>query len=162
MSTPSTTTPRSRLERLEAHIQPLVLLLVRLTYGFLFTQTGLGKLNHLDRTTDFFTSIHVPMPAFTARAVGVTELVGGALLMLGLGTRFAGLALTGVLLGALATAHRDAFADGLGAVASTDPFPFLVAVVVLVAFGGGRWSVEALISRIRAKDHGAPALPAAS
>lgn len=158
--TTEATTPRTRLQRLEALTQPIVLLLVRLTYGFLFTQTGLGKLNHLDRTTDFFTGLGVPLPAFTARAVGVTELVGGALLMLGLGTRFAAVALTGVLLGALASAHRDAFSEGLSAVASADPFPFLVAVVVLVAFGGGRWSVEALIARWRSRIHGAPALPA--
>jgi putative oxidoreductase len=138
-------------ERLDRWAQPLVLLLLRVVYGFLLTQTGQGKLSHLERTTTFFESIAVPFPAFTARAVGLTELLGGALLILGLGTRLAGAALIGVLLGALATAHRDAFSEGLSGVAGTEPFPFLVAVVVLVAFGGGRWAVDALVVRWRSK-----------
>jgi len=69
-------------------------LLLRLIVGAVFVYHGYPKLfGGTAMTVEFFTRIGIPMAAFFAPFVGVVELFGGLLLMLGLGTRLWGLAL---------------------------------------------------------------------
>jgi putative oxidoreductase len=63
------------------------LLLVRLCWGIQFFMTGLGKLMHIQKVIEFFTGIPIVFPAFNAYLVGCTEMIGGALLTLGLASR---------------------------------------------------------------------------
>src|SRR3569832_221015 len=65
--------------------------LARLTLASVFIGTGWGKLNNLGSTIEYFTSLHIPAPAFNARLAAGTEFVGGVLLLLGLFTRLAAL-----------------------------------------------------------------------
>src|SRR4051812_5794193 len=68
-------------------LQPIVLLLFRLQWGWAFFDTGRGKLlNHGD-VTEFFTSLGIPAPGLNAWFVGGVECVGGLLLLLGLFAR---------------------------------------------------------------------------
>ena len=67
--------------------QGVLLLLIRLDWGYQFAQTGWGKLHRLPQVTEFFASLGLPMPAQTALFVGLVEFVGGILLALGLGSR---------------------------------------------------------------------------
>jgi putative oxidoreductase len=83
---------------------------------------------------------------------GGTECVGGGLLLLGLGSRFASPALIFVMLTAYATADwevlRGIFSDPdkfLGA----DPFLFLAASILVFVFGPGRFALDALIFKPR-------------
>jgi putative oxidoreductase len=62
-------------------------LLVRLFVGYLFFETGLAKIGILDTMTERFTGWGIPFPAFSAALSACTELLGGALLVVGLGTR---------------------------------------------------------------------------
>jgi hypothetical protein len=55
------------------------LLLVRLYWGWQLTVSGWGKLHHLDKVTEFFTSLALPMPAQTAVAISCLEFFGGIL-----------------------------------------------------------------------------------
>lgn len=137
------------LRRLEPIGQAGVLLALRLLYGGLFVQTGLGKLTHLARTAGFFESIGLPAPALMAALVGATELVGGVLLLAGLGTRFAAAALTTVMLTAFATAHASEAFQSIEKFMEQAPFSFLVSTVILLAFGAGRLSVDAWLGRRR-------------
>src|SRR5262249_31150765 len=73
-------------ERAVSYLQSPLLLLVRLYWGWQFFQTGLGKLRDTDKVVDFFISLNIPHPVFTAHLVGGLECVGGALLFLGLGS----------------------------------------------------------------------------
>ena len=41
--------------------------LARLTLGVVFIGTGWGKLHSLDNVTEFFTSLHIPLPGLNAR-----------------------------------------------------------------------------------------------
>ena len=41
----------------------VVLLVLRLTWGWQFFQTGLGKLRNIERVITFFTSLGIPAPA---------------------------------------------------------------------------------------------------
>src|ERR1700752_4362524 len=68
-------------------LQSVMLLAVRLYWGFQFAQTGWGKLHNLAKVTAFFTSLNIPAPRFATPAVSLLELVGGILLMLGLFSR---------------------------------------------------------------------------
>ncbi len=91
-------------------------LATRVLLGQAFALTGWGKLNHFDRTVEFFTGLGIPAPAFHAGLVGGLEFVGGLLLILGCGTRVIATALLGTMVVALITADR---ADFLGAIGFT-------------------------------------------
>jgi hypothetical protein len=72
------------------YLQSPLLLSIRLYWGWQFFLTGKGKLMNLERTSNFFLSLHIPLPHLNAWVVGVTECVGGLLLLTGLGTRLVG------------------------------------------------------------------------
>lgn len=119
-----------------------LLFALRATWGWLFFKTGFGKLGNLEGTTQFFAGLGLPMPLANAVLVGVLEGVGGLLLLAGFGGRAIALLLAGNMLVAYLTAHRDAFAN-LDAFTAAAPFLYLLTVVVVLAFGPGRWSLDA-------------------
>src|SRR5437763_579298 len=63
------------------------LLLIRITWGWQFFQTGWGKWKNLTRVAGFFESLGIPLPRFNAVLASTTECVGGLLLLVGLGAR---------------------------------------------------------------------------
>src|SRR6266853_1206154 len=65
-------------------LQSVMLLAVRLYWGFQFAQTGWGKLHNLARITGFFTSLNIPFPGFTAPFVSTLEFCRGDSSYLGL------------------------------------------------------------------------------
>jgi len=75
------------------HLQSPFLLFVRLYWGWQFAQDGWGKLTHLERVADFFTSLNLPAPHATALLVALVEFGGGILLVLGLASRLVALVL---------------------------------------------------------------------
>lgn len=142
--------PSSRLDKafvaVADRLRDPALLFLRAAWGWLFFQTGLGKLSNLGRTTEFFASLGLPMPGVNALVVGALELVGGLLLLAGLFSRKVAFLLCGNMVVAYLTAHRDAFGSVSG-FTSADPCAFLVASLVVLAFGPGRWSLDALLRR---------------
>jgi putative oxidoreductase len=64
-------------------------LLLRLVFGYFWLETGWAKLHNLEFFGGRFVEWGIPFPTFSATLSGATDLVGGALLMLGLGTRLA-------------------------------------------------------------------------
>jgi len=138
------------LAKLGAWLQSPLLLVIRLWWGWSCTQTGWGKLHNLERTTNFFASLHLPAPKLSAIAAGGTECIGGALLLLGLFTRFASPALMFVMLVAYYTADREAlfaiFAN-TDKFTGADPFLFLFAALIVFVFGPGKLSLDALLRK---------------
>jgi putative oxidoreductase len=139
-----------RFSVLSSKFQTPFLLAVRLYWGWQFAQTGWGKLHHLDKITEFFGTLNIPAPGFTAHFVSGLEFVGGVLLILGLGSRFVSLLLAGNMLVAYWTADRDAlfavFSDP-GKFYVADPYTFLFASLMILIFGAGFISVDALLAR---------------
>jgi len=124
--------------------------LARLTVGWVFLQSGIGKLGNLEKVTDFFTDLHIPAPAFQARLVAVTELVGGAAMLLGLGVRFFAFPLSITMVVAILTAKRGRI-DGLEALFEFEEWCYLVFLVWLALTGAGPLSLDHLIgSRMNA------------
>lgn len=140
---------RALEDRLVGALAPYLLLLVRFVFGYGLMRAGLGKLQNLEAITGFFASLGIPAPGINAAVVGGLELVGGALLMLGLFTRTTAGVLVVVLLVALATAHGGEvgqFFKDPGAAIAAAPVAFLAALIGLGVAGGGRFSLDALIS----------------
>jgi putative oxidoreductase len=138
----------AKLDTLSAHLQSPLLLIIRLWWGWSFAQTGWGKLMNLDRTAGFFESLSIPLPKLNAVMAGSTELFGGALLALGLFARPASIPLASTMVVAYLTAHRE---ELMAIFSDTDkfleaaPFTFLLAALLVLAFGPGKLSLDHLI-----------------
>src|SRR5580658_3754311 len=76
------------------YLQHPFLLFVRLYWGIQLMQSGWGKLHNLDKVTDFFTSLNLPMPHQMAVIISCLEFFGGFLLTIGLFSRLISLVLT--------------------------------------------------------------------
>lgn len=118
----------------------------RVTVGWIFLQSGWGKLHNLEGVVSFFTDLGIPAPHLQAPFVAGTEFVGGALLLLGLATRFAALPLIGVMTVALLTALRDQIHE-LSDLFGLAEFCYIVLLSGLAVFGAGPLSLDALLRR---------------
>ena len=138
------------LIQLADSLQSLFLLAVRLYWGWQFAQDGWGKLNNLDKVTEFFTSLGLPAPGLTAAFIGGLELVGGILLAIGLGSRLIALLLTGNMLVAYITADREALLSVLSdpdKFYAASPYTYLFASAIVLIFGPGKFSVDAWLTK---------------
>lgn len=146
-------------------LQPLLLLAIRLYWGWQFFQTGRGKLMNIDRTAEFFASLGIPLPELNARMAGATECLGGLLLLAGCASRMAAVPLIATMAVAYATAHRDSvlhvFSNPDGFVTQA-PFLFLFASVIVLVFGPGPLSLDGFLARHFARDTFAGAPPTAA
>ncbi len=138
-----------RFEQALASCRSPLLLLIRLYWGWQFAQSGWGKITGLGHVTQYFTTLHVPLPAFTALAISLLELVGGILLALGLGSRLIAFLLAMDMLVAFLLADSDAltfvFSDP-GKFYAADPFTFLFASVLIAVLGAGAMSLDYLLA----------------
>jgi putative oxidoreductase len=137
---------------LVATLQVLAPLLVRVVIGYSFVQAGLGKLQNLERTAGFFENLGIPAPTANAAFVAILELVGGACLVLGLGTRVLSSLLAATMVVAVMTADRQNLLDALagrGQAGLTDivPLVYLMCLLLLVAFGPGVASIDQFLGR---------------
>jgi putative oxidoreductase len=130
-------------------LQSLVLLIIRLYFGWQFFQFGKGKLTHLDKITAYFATLpHVSMaPRFFATLTGTIESVGGILLLLGLFSRW----VSPVLIVTMCMAYLTAESAALHSIftdpdkfTSAEPFLFLAASLLIFVFGPGKISLDAL------------------
>ena len=136
---------------LSSKLQSPFLLAVRLYWGWQFAQSGWGKLHRLGGVTDFFASLNIPFPHANAILVSNLEFFGGMLLILGLGSRLTGLILSGNMLVAYITADREALGSILsdpGKFYAADPYTFLFASILMLLFGAGLFSADAILGRI--------------
>jgi putative oxidoreductase len=135
------------LVRVGESLQSTFLLLVRLYWGWQFAQTGWGKLGNIHKVINFFTTLGIPAPALNAWFVSGMEFVGGILLILGLGSRLIAVPLVIDMVVAYATADREAlgqiFSDPDKFYAAA-PYTFLFASLLVLIFGPGRFSLDAL------------------
>ncbi|MGI8960506.1 MAG: DoxX family protein [Bryobacteraceae bacterium] len=136
------------LVRFGNSLQSLLLLFVRVYWGWQFMQTGWGKLSHLAKVTSFFTSLGLPFPHGTAAFISVLEFIGGILLILGLGSRLISALLFIDMMVAYVVADRVAllsFTSDPGKFYGADEYTFLFAAVLVLVFGPGRFSIDTLL-----------------
>jgi putative oxidoreductase len=137
---------------LVSKLQSPFLLIIRLYWGWQFFLTGRGKLMNLDRTAGFFASLHIPMPKLNAVLAGGAECFGGLLLLLGLGSRI----VTVPLIFTMCIAYLTADSDKLHNIfakpddfLSAAEFQFMLTAIIVLIFGPGMFSLDAIIARIR-------------
>ena len=135
-----------------AIVRPIAPLLTRLVIGQAFVQTGIGKWENFHDTVEFFASLGLPAPAANAAFTATLEVIGGAALILGIGTNLFAALLSSTMVVALLTADRASFVGavtGSGEQALTDVLPliFLMPLTWLVAFGAGPLSLDCLLKK---------------
>jgi putative oxidoreductase len=125
---------------------------IRLAAAAVFIAFGVGKfINHASELASF-QQYALPAPEVFVYAIGVLEIVGGALLAIGLLVRPAALALAGDMVGAIVVSGI-----GRGESVSLTLAPLLlIAMIFLIRTGGGSWSIDgrlagAFASRRRAR-----------
>jgi putative oxidoreductase len=126
------------------------LLVVRLYWGVQMAQTGWGKLHSLERVTNFFTTLGIPAPGINAAFIATLEFVGGILFALGLGSRLIALLFVGDMMVAYYAADREAlqsFFSSPDKFAAATPFVFLVASLIVLIFGPGKYSLDAVLAK---------------
>ena len=127
-------------------LQHPLLLACRLYWGGQFILTGHGKLTHLYATAEHFAGWHVPAPCPSAIASGLTELICGSLLVIGLASRIAAVPLIVTMIVAYLTAHA-AEVTNLDTFVNAPPFLFLMACVLVLVFGPGVFSIDFLVDK---------------
>lgn len=135
-------------------LQSPFLLIVRVYWGWQISQNGWGKLHNLPHVTQFFASLGLPAPGFTAAFVASFEFTAGILLAVGLLSRIAALGLVIDMTMAYLTADRDsffAFFSNPGKFYGADPFIFLFVGLLILIFGPGKLSLDGLFKRMMGK-----------
>jgi putative oxidoreductase len=121
----------------------------------MFFSGAVSKLGDLGKFTAMFVGLGIPAAQVLAPATAVVELVGGAALMLGLGTRLVSLVLAGDMVGALITdigpnlaQKYPALWDFLSNLFYAPEWLLVGLLLWLVCVGAGTASLDALISRL--------------
>jgi putative oxidoreductase len=141
-----------RVSGLLGRLQCALLLAIRLYWGFQFVQDGWGKLTHLDKVTDFFTSLALPAPHMTALCVALVEFSGGIFFALGLLSRLTSLVLWVNMTMAYLSVPDDRINfshilskpdDFYGA----SPYTYWFAALLILILGPGWVAVDTLLKR---------------
>jgi putative oxidoreductase len=131
--------------RLSARRAGWALTILRWASGAVFLTFGAGKfVNHASETSSFHT-YGLPWPNAFTGAIGVLELTGGVLLVVGLATRPVAVLLAADMVGAIVVSgilHSET-------VSLTLAPALLVAMTALLALGPGRLSLDAELSARR-------------
>jgi len=147
---PTLTDRISRLRRLilrvASSLRWLPPTVTRLTLGFVFVESGWGKLHNLSKIIAYFTELGIPAPQFQAPLAAGTELVCGILMLLGLATRLASLPLIGTMIVAILTARRSEL-HGLSDLFGFIEYLYIVLCLWLGAYGAGPISLDAIFAK---------------
>jgi len=139
--------------------------LLRLMAGGVFFWEGILKFVYVNQGVGRFTKLGMPFPIFTADFVGGLEIVGGVLVMAGLLTRWIAIPFVVEMIVAMLSTKIALY---LG----TSPLPLppappkigawavlheirseyaqIMVVLYLLINGPGKWSLDALLARLRA------------
>jgi putative oxidoreductase len=147
---PTMTDRLSRFRRLvlrvSARLRWAAPTLARLTLGWIFLQSGWGKLHNLEKVIGFFTELGIPAPQIQAPFAAFMEFACGLLMLLGLATRFASLPLIGIMIVAIGTAKRADIHE-LSDLFGTSEYLYIVLALWLGGYGAGPLSVDYLVAK---------------
>jgi putative oxidoreductase len=127
------------------------LLVLRVYFFWQLFLAGKGKLSNIGKVSEFFASLGIPLPTVNAYFIGSLECFGSLLLIIGLASRPLSLliviSMTVACLAADFEAVSSIFSDPDKFV-KADPFPFLLIAVIVLVFGPGLFSIDALMERM--------------
>jgi putative oxidoreductase len=132
---------------LPALFRDVAALIARIGIGVVFVAHGWQKAftNGMDATAASFDRGGIPLPTLSAWFTAMTELVGGAAMIVGFAVHLVGLLLVVIMTGAYLFVHvgngifvRDGGGELVIALGATS--------LLLAAYGGGRYSLDHLIA----------------
>ena len=121
----------------------LFILVARLLIAYGFAKPALMKLSDMTATVEWFGSIAIPFPTFTAYVVSSIETIGIILLVLGLFTRPISMLLSSIMMGAILFVHAPhgfSVADN----GMEIPLYYMLFLFIFASFGGGKYSLDHL------------------
>ncbi len=140
-------------DALAARVSDTVLLIGRLAMGIIFFQSGFAKLTGLGAFVGSLGNRGVPFPDFWGPVGAISEFTGGALIILGLGTRYAAALIVLFVIIATAISHRYwEFAEPARRLQQGQFYKNLAitgGAMFLFICGAGRISLDALLLRKR-------------
>jgi putative oxidoreductase len=114
----------------------------RVLLALLFFTAGLGKLGALAGTVGYIASKGLPLPGLLYALAVATEIVGGALLLIGFKTRAAALALAAFTVVAAIIFHSQ-FSDQNEMIHFMKNLAITGGLLLVAASGAGRFSLDA-------------------
>jgi len=122
----------------------LIILFVRFALAYGFAKPALLKINDMDATQKWFESLAIPFPTFTSYLVSGIEIIGIALLILGLFTRQISVFLGFIMLGAMLFVHAP---HGFSVAGNGIEIPlyYLLFLLLLASFGAGKYSLDKIL-----------------
>lgn len=117
--------------------------LARATIGSVFIESGIGKFHDIPKVVSFFESLHIPLAWAQAPMVAGMEVIGGALIVVGLFTRFTSMILIALMAVALVTARREEIVS-FSALTDMVEFLYIIILLFLTAHGARFLSIDRL------------------
>jgi len=126
----------------------LALLAARLLLAFIFLSSGLSALSDIGGTAGYFSSLGLPAPQLVAWATCLFEVAAGVMIVIGIGTRLAAVALAAFCVAAAVIGHHGQGGDDPMLVfmhqqALMKDFAIAGGLLALAVAGAGAWSLDA-------------------
>lgn len=131
----------------------------RILIGLLFFTSGLSKLAVPAQTQDYIASVGLPFPVVCYGLAVAVEVIGSVALIAGFRTRFVAAGVAVFTLAAAAAFHTN-FADQNQMIHFMKNIAIIGGLLQVVAFGGGRFSVDRVLARRSAGSSDAALAPA--
>lgn len=127
-------------------LSPYAGTVLRLVTGIVFVAHGMQKFNNgVDGFAGFLASLNVPLPELMKWVVPILEVGGGILLILGLGTRLAALALAILMVFTTLMVKLDVGLIGEQGAGAEIDLMLLAAGVALALMGPGAAAVDRMV-----------------
>ena len=139
-------------------VRDVVFLALRAYFGYKLILSGKGKLANPEETAAYFRELQIPLPELNVYMAGLSELLGGLFLALGLASRVATLPVIATMLVAYMTAHSDQWAEfwrNTPIFFKAPPFAYLFTATMVLLCGPGRFSLDYVIGRFLNRKEGA-------
>jgi putative oxidoreductase len=140
-------------DSLAARTSDTVLIAGRLAMGIIFFQSGLAKLTALSAFSGTLGNRGVPFPGFWGPVGAISEFAGGAMIILGLGTRYAAALIVIFVIIATVISHRYwEFAEPARRLQEGQFYKNLAitgGALFLFICGAGRFSLDTLLMKKR-------------
>lgn len=125
-------------------LNDIFFLLIRITIGIVFIQSGWGKIHNIEKVIGYFTELKIPLPIFSAHLTAWTELIAGLFIFVGFFTRISSISIFIVMFVAILTtqiASLEHWSDILGTV----EFLYALLCLGLILIGAEKLSVDQVI-----------------
>ena len=146
MPMPADTRPFAGIDATLRNYAWLGPLLLRLVFGWFWLETGWAKLQNLEFFAGRFVEWGIPWPMLSATVSGATDLIGGALLIIGLGTRLAAIPMIINMLVALAVVVLPTITT-FNEFVELDEVLYVCVLFWLLMAGPGKASLDHLLAR---------------